>query len=470
MRKFRRLAALVMATTLVASQAMPVLADEPDIGGTANVLDYSVTTVVTPTSLKIALNPNQYDITTKYVKTADTELDTDKTYYTEADGVYTKVASPVVGSIGTYYEAVTSDSQVVSLNYGMANKSTEAKDVAVDIKASYTSAEGKTAITFVDSAAKTQAKTEQNADGAEKGELKMYLALASAAAPASGTTCPITANTYAKATAFDANATYFTKDNDGKFAKAATQPADETAFKAGTFYVETTTIGPEITATQLSDVTMTAATGTSVVAFEPGTEEKAKASIAYKLNPATYTVKDGETIDFTTTQAQLATKLEMSALGGVSAFTITGAINADADWTTADTTTIKFTPVYTVTAATDEETAVAGGYNQIATTPAGPSVSITSAGVINVTNLTAEKNFKSISLTGSDGTTVDYDTCVRDMAFVVADTWTAEDGGFFKMVMPTNYVEFWDGATVTATVTLSDDTTIVSKGVVISAE
>jgi hypothetical protein len=53
MRKFRRIAALVMATTLVASQAMPVLADEPDIGGTANVLDYSVTTVVTPTSLNI---------------------------------------------------------------------------------------------------------------------------------------------------------------------------------------------------------------------------------------------------------------------------------------------------------------------------------------------------------------------------------------------------------------------------------
>lgn len=40
----------------------------------------------------------------KYTKTADTELASGKTYYTEADGVYTAVKSPVKGSLGDYYE------------------------------------------------------------------------------------------------------------------------------------------------------------------------------------------------------------------------------------------------------------------------------------------------------------------------------------------------------------------------------
>lgn len=40
----------------------------------------------------------------KYAKTEDTELASGKTYYTEADGVYTAVKSPVKGSLGDYYE------------------------------------------------------------------------------------------------------------------------------------------------------------------------------------------------------------------------------------------------------------------------------------------------------------------------------------------------------------------------------
>jgi len=39
-----------------------------------------------------------------YTLTSDVAIDTEKTYYTKSDAIYTAVASPVVGSIGTYYE------------------------------------------------------------------------------------------------------------------------------------------------------------------------------------------------------------------------------------------------------------------------------------------------------------------------------------------------------------------------------
>lgn len=191
---------------------------------------------------------------------------------------------------------------------------------------------------------------------------------------------------------------------------------------------------------------------TQVVSATEASVEKVIAGNADNFEIA---VKDGDYVYQEKASASTWKAMNLSMEGAVSEL-------AAAEGTTAPTVNVTWEYAKAADDATASDDAV--DYS------AGPSVSITSAGVINVTNLTAEKNFKSISLTGSDGTTVDYDTCVRDMAFVVADTWTAEDGGFFRMVMPTNYVEFWDGATVTATVTLSDDTTIVSKGVVISAE
>ena len=47
--------------------------------------------------------------TATYAPTTDTALDTTKTYYTLAGGVYTAVATPDVAAIATYYEVVTPD-------------------------------------------------------------------------------------------------------------------------------------------------------------------------------------------------------------------------------------------------------------------------------------------------------------------------------------------------------------------------
>ena len=402
----KRILGLVVCIAVLVMQVMPVMASPDDIGGTANVLDYAVTTVVTPTSLKIALNPNGYDITTKYVKTTDEEVDEDKTYFTVDEGVYSAVEDPIDDDIDTYYEAVISNAQIISLNYGMANKSTAAQTVKVDIKATYTSTDNKEAIEFVDEAAKAQAYNEtSNPTGAAKNELKMYLAVASAATAESGES--VTAATYKKSTAYDADTTYYTK-SAGVYTEADVD--DEDAFKAGEFYEETTTIGPEITAAQLCDVDMTVATGDSVMAFTAGTDDKANTSIAYKLDEATYSVKAGEIIDFDTTQAELADKLEMSGLGGVAAFTLTGAINPNADWTKADTTSITFTPTYTYEEATGEETAVEGGYNQISLKVAdsAPSIATTTYTMTSGNAIEVTVNLGSGELAATDISSITY--------------------------------------------------------------
>lgn len=352
---------VALSVAMLGSQAMAVMAADTapsTTGGTANILDYKVETVVVPTTLKIVLNPKGYDITTKYEKA--TTWDAGDVYYTESGGTYTKATvadATAFGSGGPYYTAVTSNTQVVSLNYGIANKSTGAKNVKVDFAATYTAdtTDGKKAIEFVDSETKAQAyNATSNATGAKTGEHKIYLAVASASA------LP-TANTYVKTTdtAVDSNKTYYTKSG-ANYTKVASPAVND----IGTYYEATTTIGTEITAAELSDVTMTKATAGNQ-AFAKGTTNKADASIAYSLGAATYALKDGEKIDFDTTQAQLATKLEMSVLGGVAGFTLTGAVNADADWTAADATAITITPTYRVTDATGSETAVASTYNQV---------------------------------------------------------------------------------------------------------
>ena len=386
MKISKKVLSVTMSVVMLGSQAMPALADTTPTtsGGTANILDYAVESVVVPTTLKIALNPNGYDITTKYVEA--TAYATNTTYYTESGGTYTKAVvadATAFGSGGPYYTAVTSTDQVVSLNYGIANKSTGAKNVKIDFAVTYTADNDKKAIEFVDSAAKAQEYDETtNANGAKAGEHKMYLAVASAAAVP-------TANTYKKTadTAVDNTKKYYTKSGT-----TYTEVASAAAADLGTYYEATTTIGTEITAAELSDVIMNKAT-VGNQAFAKGSSNQADASIAYSLGEATYGLKDGETIDFDTTSSDLNTKLEMSTLGGVAGFTLTGAVNANADWTEADAKAITITPTYAITNATGTEAAVdSGAYNQVNLGPALAQTSYTvdasnSAITVTVNNL-----------------------------------------------------------------------------------
>ena len=55
-----------------------------------------------------------------YEKTADTEVDSSKTYYTESGGVYTAVASPTKSGLANYYELVGAGSDI---NFMVVEKS-----------------------------------------------------------------------------------------------------------------------------------------------------------------------------------------------------------------------------------------------------------------------------------------------------------------------------------------------------------
>ena len=98
-----------------------------------------------------------------------------------------------------------------------------------------------------------------------------------------------------------------------------------------------------VDADSLTDVKMTA-DASAAVAF--GGESSIVAEKSLDLAAATYDVQDGETVDFDTTQEQLASKMEIKTLTGIKGFTITGAMNDKYDWTKLEAKTITLTPTY----------------------------------------------------------------------------------------------------------------------------
>lgn len=350
----RAVLGVAISIIVLDSQLLPILADSfTSASGTGHVLNYTVETVVVPTSFKIALNPNKYEITTKYVKAV--AFTKDEIYYTynEDTGEYVKAATPPTNvnfADDEYYTALTSDEQVVSLNYGIANKSTEDKIVKVDFTATYENNDNQVSVEFVDNTEKTEAYDKMtNPDGSKNDDFKIYLAVASAEERP-------TANTFIKAESFASDITYYTKDSDGSFTKAISQPTADN-FSDTTYYMETTTIGVEITGEQLSDINMIRSTS-GMQTFITGTMNKADASISYKLDKARYSLKSGAIIDFSTTQEELGEKFEITELGGVAGFTFIGSINTNADWSKAGTDKIFITPTYTIENVDDTEMTV----------------------------------------------------------------------------------------------------------------
>jgi len=415
MRNSKRWMTAVLTAAMVVSQVIPVFASNASIAGdgtssgTANILAYSVDKIVVPTTLKVALNPNGYSLVKAYkeagVGSAAVTKRTNRTAIFKrtydlknAEWVYEQVlkegtAVPgktvimdddaLTASTDTYYEYDFVNSQIISLNYGIANKSTNDKVVQVDIHVTQDTNDkaGKMPIEFVDSSTKAtydSTGTVENAAGQD--EMKMYLAVVAAKAAAP------TTDTFERVTEWAddlADVSLYTKDESGVYAyitadtgdgevtvgNGTTKPAGSVADKPnflkalGTgenrtkLYKMSSVIGPEITAKQLSDVRMTVADQENEVAFTPGKENKANASIGFKLPQAEYGPDDGKDIfAFKATQETFGNSLQLNALTGVAGFTITGAMNKKVDWTRADTVALKIQPTYKVSDATGKET------------------------------------------------------------------------------------------------------------------
>lgn len=501
---FKKVLTLALSVAIIGSQGITAFAavNNPSLeanSGTsefgANILDRTVERVVVPTNLKIALNPNGYNVIKRYVKVDQTTVNTPvstKLYYTYDGTKYDlalengKPALTAWASNTEYYEAVTDNAKVVSLNYGIVNKSTEAKIVNVDLKVSYpnTVAANKD-ITFVTDIADARAKVEGG--NAEPEELNMYLSVKSSDAKP-------TANTYALATTHAATNVYYVYNNaTNAFSKAGTQPtfadtpalldaqdtadlsirsqivADPTIAEADIndshYYVETTTIGPKILAAHLADVFMNASSVETKI--EPKTDDsdaelKAGATWDYYLTAADYQPRKYMDITPSDTPATLQPKLEIATIGDAAAFTITGDLNKIADWTKAKSTVINFEPIYTISDVETTPTPIDGTYNQIAVNR-GPKVAMTAAGVITVSNLTATQNYANASTSinlkvagannylGAD-TNVEWDV----------SGWDSASGGTIIVTLKPAWTSFLTGKKAECIIELSDGTTITT--------
>ena len=358
MKSFKKVTALVLSAAMIFGSSLTAFAADTDgstssAAGTGQILDFKKQIQVVPTSLKVAINPNGYKVNLRYNKVTG-DFNAGEKYYTESDGTYSVATDVTSDNFSTkkaagLYTADTSQSQIVTFNYGLANKSTVARKITVKLDVTADSS-----VDFVTTEAAATAKTTGGTGTAEVGDYKIFMQLW----PAKVGTTPST-NTYEEATTFSDTATYYTRSDAGVYTEAT---VDADAFAAGTFYTSTTTIGTEIQASELGDLTMTKAEAAVTFAAGAGTTN---ADVAFSLPKATYTLKDDAFIDFSTTAADIAEKYEMTGIGGYTGFTITGTMNTNTEWSQLETKTITITPTYVIADASGQETAVETGLYQV---------------------------------------------------------------------------------------------------------
>lgn len=358
MKSFKKVTAVVLSAAMILGSSLTAFAADPETAtGTGNILDFKVVTQVVPTALKVAINPNGYPVNLRYSKLAsDATYKADTKYYEEKDdgsfALKVVKSTDFDGLKAGLYTAATSTDQIVSFNYGLANKST--LDRKITVRFAVTADEK---VTFVDTAAKATASAAEGDGGALRGEYKVFLQLI----PAKAGTTPTT-NTHAKATAYAQNTQYYQKSESNTYAEV--DIADEDAFDDADYqlYVETTTIGTEIMASELGDITMDKST--APIVYEAGTGTS-KADVAYSLPQATYNLKADQFLDFSTSTADVEDKFEMTAIGGISGFTFSGVMNTNAAWSELTTKTFTVVPTYEFDDATGLEEKVTTGLNQI---------------------------------------------------------------------------------------------------------
>jgi hypothetical protein len=384
MMNLKRFAALSLAAVLTFAQPITALAD--NAVGTGHVLSFEEDTVVVPTTLKIALNPDQFDL--PILKEQLTSVPADeatfkqgKYFKKEVTGAYTPVSADSFSAITstnvkTFYKAKATSDQIISLNYGIANRSKNDKRVKVTIKATpknnNTSGSNNAEIEFVDAAAKANANT------CASTELKMFLAIASAnnsATPSAMTMeKKVITSTSQFVSALNAATTagveaLYTKDfttMETRHSAAYSVITDaEIAVTKGAVYARTTDIGADVRAAELGDVVMTPVTSYTTSAIFAGTGSNIKGEVGYKLDKAAYKLVENPDVDFDTTTQQFQNEVELDKLGGYTSFTLTGAVNSNGNWAASKSTEIDFTAIYKFEDADGEETAISGTRNEI---------------------------------------------------------------------------------------------------------
>ncbi len=293
--------------------------------------------------------------------------------------------------------AVTTTSTIASKNYGIINKSS--KDKLVKVGFNITSTEPTESVTFVDT--KDAATTD-----AEKGEYKIYLEVV----PADTTDVQI----------YDAS---------------------------GNPEAPTTQTAPS----SLAHVKMDKATST--VPMRLGDNQ-----VAFKLGKATYALKGGSLdLDGSLTDNDVSTLYEPKTLdttAGVTGFTFDGAMNSNADWTKVSGK-IEITPTYTVE-TTDNTVTVLDGTGAMA--ELGPQVSVSSTGLVTMTGLTADANFKALRIENAGGV---FDADASPVTWNTAN-YSAETGGTVTCQLGDGWLGTLRGISGKAHLDLTDGTTVTT--------
>lgn len=292
-------------------------------------------------------------------------------------------------------DSTTSTDQILSRNYGMINKGNKDQIMTVTLTVADQNT-GEKKVTFVDSA--------QGVADAADGEYKIHL------------------------TVIPADSTEVKVGSTPDSADGNTAPAD------------------------LNNVTMTKATDDKAVTLAAG-ENK----VGFKLDKATYNLISGKEVTLGTSNTNnVASNYELTSLAaagkGITAFTFGGTMNAHADWTKL-TSGIKITVVYSNEVAPSDATVITGTGAMV---KLGPSMSVSDTGLITITGLTADKNYKSMTITVSGSTydigegTVDWDE----------SQWNETDGGTLKAQLGEDWLGELRGTNGDkVTVTFTDDTT-----------
>lgn len=301
-----RFMATALSVAMVAATPLTVLAEPTTIDPTTDgygvqeatgaILYHSVDTYVVPTTINLALNPQHYDVRTRHIwvdEGATAEED---------DDIY----------LNTY-----DNNDIVSLNYGVANLSTSAKNLEITLEVDgWQADENGRSITFVGNGEGIDARTDYS----------MYLVL-------------------------EGGSNY--KDDQGVHAGVVQDYSyiysnEMAGYEAVNFTVADATDAQNAVDTaelagKLYDVAINDYNESGV--FMKNANGVVSAKNEYELYNAEYT--PSTVIDFATTQDNLDNGvMRLNALGGIAAFSFTGAINESVDWTDLVEEELTFTPIY----------------------------------------------------------------------------------------------------------------------------
>lgn len=219
------------------------------------------------------------------------------------------------------------------------------------------------------------------------------------------------------------------------------------------------------------DISSLSAMTADVVYAKDSTGAAAEAAYIMTKEDYKFQLKDGKTADdaydssayeyVIDTTAKKASCLKLS---------IGGYCSTKADWTdyTNGTNelkldiTFKFKKVVPTTAA--DYTNVKAGTDEV---KVGPQVTMTAGGLITISGLTADKNFKGFADIKVGDATESYAIQATNATFSDALGWTAADGGTCTFQLKGGWTG-WDGRTATVTVTLIDGSTITSSPVTLA--